>query len=224
MFENTLDSSPQTNIFCGVSAVNWSYYRVKPEVTSSGMVCKHINKCMHLYIRQNLSPPQHHPPPRDPLLRTPPPSAQLPLQLQPPNPRKKARHGSLVRSLDLSQVSLSSAQASSSAFAAAATRKRLQQLQQPLPPALHRLTQALQILRTNNPTTHPCNKTTTRALYPMASVSAPTNRNIKAFTLPSHSHHIPMARHHRTHQIHRMSPPDNRNSGSLYNNLLARRC
>ncbi|KAH7121175.1 hypothetical protein B0J11DRAFT_59100 [Dendryphion nanum] len=35
MFENTLDSGPQTNVFCGISSVNWSYYRVKPEETSA---------------------------------------------------------------------------------------------------------------------------------------------------------------------------------------------
>ncbi|KAF2475630.1 uncharacterized protein BDR25DRAFT_339687 [Lindgomyces ingoldianus] len=35
IFENTKDSSPHSNIFCGVSSLNWSYYRVKPEETSS---------------------------------------------------------------------------------------------------------------------------------------------------------------------------------------------
>lgn len=35
MFENTMDSSPQTNVFCGISSVNWSYYRVKPEESSA---------------------------------------------------------------------------------------------------------------------------------------------------------------------------------------------
>ncbi|KAF2261543.1 hypothetical protein CC78DRAFT_349930 [Lojkania enalia] len=31
LYENTDDSSPQTNIFCGDESVNWSYYRVIPE-------------------------------------------------------------------------------------------------------------------------------------------------------------------------------------------------
>lgn len=39
MYENERDSSPLTNVNCGVSSVNWSYYRVAPaaatEVTTS---------------------------------------------------------------------------------------------------------------------------------------------------------------------------------------------
>ncbi|UPX20720.1 uncharacterized protein EKO05_0010945 [Ascochyta rabiei] len=31
MYENQQDSSPQTNVNCGVSSLNWSYYRVQPE-------------------------------------------------------------------------------------------------------------------------------------------------------------------------------------------------
>ncbi|PSN69256.1 hypothetical protein BS50DRAFT_586588 [Corynespora cassiicola Philippines] len=36
MYENTADAQPATNVFCGISSLNWSYYRVQPE-TSSGM-------------------------------------------------------------------------------------------------------------------------------------------------------------------------------------------
>ena len=31
LFQNTADSDPQTNVFCGISANNWSYYRQKPD-------------------------------------------------------------------------------------------------------------------------------------------------------------------------------------------------
>ncbi|KAF2731662.1 hypothetical protein EJ04DRAFT_578958 [Polyplosphaeria fusca] len=34
LYENTQDTSPETNLFCGVSSLNWSYYRVLPEVSS----------------------------------------------------------------------------------------------------------------------------------------------------------------------------------------------
>jgi hypothetical protein len=39
MFENERDSSPKVNIICGVSSLNWSYYRQAPTeatVTSAG--------------------------------------------------------------------------------------------------------------------------------------------------------------------------------------------
>ncbi|KAF2113396.1 hypothetical protein BDV96DRAFT_601559 [Lophiotrema nucula] len=35
LYENTGDSSPQTNVFCGVSSLNWSYYRALPETSSA---------------------------------------------------------------------------------------------------------------------------------------------------------------------------------------------
>lgn len=35
MFENTNVAKAQTNVFCGISSVNWSYYRVKPEESSA---------------------------------------------------------------------------------------------------------------------------------------------------------------------------------------------
>ncbi|KAF1960514.1 hypothetical protein CC80DRAFT_258450 [Byssothecium circinans] len=34
LYENTADPDALTNIFCGVSSVNWSYYRVRPDITS----------------------------------------------------------------------------------------------------------------------------------------------------------------------------------------------
>lgn len=39
MYQNEQDSSPETNVNCGVSSVNWSYYRVQPEAakTTSSM-------------------------------------------------------------------------------------------------------------------------------------------------------------------------------------------
>ncbi|KAF2623640.1 hypothetical protein BU25DRAFT_461732 [Macroventuria anomochaeta] len=35
MYENDQDSSPQTNVNCGISSVNWSYYRVQPEAAKT---------------------------------------------------------------------------------------------------------------------------------------------------------------------------------------------
>ncbi|KAF2792165.1 hypothetical protein K505DRAFT_56910 [Melanomma pulvis-pyrius CBS 109.77] len=35
LYENTQDSDPRTNVFCGISSVNWSYYRVKPDLSTS---------------------------------------------------------------------------------------------------------------------------------------------------------------------------------------------
>lgn len=35
MYENGQDSSPQTNVNCGRSSVNWSYYRVQPEAAKT---------------------------------------------------------------------------------------------------------------------------------------------------------------------------------------------
>lgn len=37
IFENADDSNPYTDVFCGESAVNWSYYRVKPTQTASSI-------------------------------------------------------------------------------------------------------------------------------------------------------------------------------------------
>jgi hypothetical protein len=34
MFENDRDSSPKVNIVCGVSSVNWSYYRQAPAIAT----------------------------------------------------------------------------------------------------------------------------------------------------------------------------------------------
>ncbi|KAF2180517.1 hypothetical protein K469DRAFT_714496 [Zopfia rhizophila CBS 207.26] len=46
IYENNLDSDPQTDIFCGRSSLNWSYYRVKPEESS----CTHLNTFRALEI------------------------------------------------------------------------------------------------------------------------------------------------------------------------------
>ncbi|KAF2002245.1 hypothetical protein P154DRAFT_618665 [Amniculicola lignicola CBS 123094] len=35
LFENSQDSDPRTNVFCGISSLNWSYFRVLPSTTSS---------------------------------------------------------------------------------------------------------------------------------------------------------------------------------------------
>ncbi|KAH6611919.1 hypothetical protein C7974DRAFT_87396 [Boeremia exigua] len=35
LYENEQDSSPQTNVNCGVSSVNWSYWRVQPEAAKT---------------------------------------------------------------------------------------------------------------------------------------------------------------------------------------------
>jgi hypothetical protein len=35
MYENSQDSSPQTNVNCGVSSLNWSYYRVQPDAAKT---------------------------------------------------------------------------------------------------------------------------------------------------------------------------------------------
>jgi hypothetical protein len=35
LYENTQDPNPQTNIFCSSESLNWSVYRVKPEVSTS---------------------------------------------------------------------------------------------------------------------------------------------------------------------------------------------
>ena len=36
MYQNELDSSPLTNVNCGASSLNWSYYKIAPSAATVG--------------------------------------------------------------------------------------------------------------------------------------------------------------------------------------------
>lgn len=57
MYENKQDSSPQTNVNCGISSVNWSYFRVQPEEakTTSSKQERHQNGSHILTMSRSLS-------------------------------------------------------------------------------------------------------------------------------------------------------------------------
>jgi len=88
IYENTDDSNLRTDVFCGISSLNWSYYRVIPPYLLLPLEAKPSNG------------PQHAPPP--------PPQLQLQPPI-PPLPPKKAHPRSLASSSARSSCSASSA-------------------------------------------------------------------------------------------------------------------
>lgn len=95
MFENSADSDPLTNIFCGVSSLNWSYFRARPaEATSTGIDVENLLFQVTNMSQQNPRPHLHRgcPHPQvllDPLLKL--------KQLSPR--RKRVRLGLLLQLL-----------------------------------------------------------------------------------------------------------------------------
>ncbi|XTI87857.1 hypothetical protein V2W45_447277 [Cenococcum geophilum] len=90
IYENTDDSNLRTDIFCGISSLNWSYYRVIPPYLLLPLEAKPSNGPQHAL----------------------PPPPQLQLQLQPPIlplPPKKAHPRSPASSSARSSYSTSSA-------------------------------------------------------------------------------------------------------------------
>lgn len=54
MFQNEQDASPETNVNCGISSVNWSYYRVQPEdlKTTSSMTRSSLSRIARLTVNR----------------------------------------------------------------------------------------------------------------------------------------------------------------------------
>lgn len=92
LYENTQDSDPRTNVFCGISSVNWSYYRVKPDLSTStpGMESPSIFDSYMLIRYLVASTPSSSPATTtDSTTVTPTPADSTILQTISPNPSKK---------------------------------------------------------------------------------------------------------------------------------------